>query len=231
MRPVKGELVGKLDSKSARAGDTVVVKTKEKMKTADGVEIPKGSRLIGHVTQVEAHGHGHADSSVGLAFDRAELKGGRQIAIHSVIQSVAPPASAIASSAFEDDDALSAPIGGGVRAAGAGRAGSGLLGGAAGATTSAAGGLDSNLNRTTGGTLHATNGVAGEATSGVSGGLDETTGATGSLAAHATGIPGVMLAGSTSNSLSGSLSEPGKNIHLDSGTQMVLGIAASPAAR
>jgi hypothetical protein len=52
-------------------------------------------------------------------------------------------------------------------------------------------------------------------------------GATGSLAAHATGIPGVMLAGDASGSASGMLTASRKNIHLDSGTQMVMGVAAA----
>ena len=41
MRPVTGELEGKLDSKSARPGDPVVLKTSQKIKTADGMESPK----------------------------------------------------------------------------------------------------------------------------------------------------------------------------------------------
>ena len=50
MRPVNGELVNKLDAKSAKAGDQVVVKTTESVKIADGMVIPKGSRLLGTVT-------------------------------------------------------------------------------------------------------------------------------------------------------------------------------------
>jgi hypothetical protein len=49
MSPVKGELVSKLDSKTAKNGDSVVVQTKASAKTADGTELPKGSKLVGHV--------------------------------------------------------------------------------------------------------------------------------------------------------------------------------------
>src|SRR5579871_1199829 len=69
MRPVNTELVGKLDSKSAKAGDAVVVKTTDKVRTADGLVIPKGSRLVGHVAAVQAHGSGQADSTMSLVFD------------------------------------------------------------------------------------------------------------------------------------------------------------------
>jgi hypothetical protein len=53
-------------------------------------------------------------------------------------------------------------------------------------------------------------------------------GAAGSGTAHATGIPGVMLAGrgSAASSASGTLSASKKNVHLDGGTQIVLGVAA-----
>jgi hypothetical protein len=236
MRPVRGELVGKLDSKSAKAGDSVVLKTKEATKTADGMEIPKGSRLVGHVTEVEAHGSGHADSSMSLVFDHAELKNGQQVAIHSVVESVAPPAGAVASSALDSDDSLGAPVGGGggMRAAGGGRAGGGLLGGTAGSTAAATGGVASNLNSTANGALRTTSGVAGGAAAGV-GGLRETAGATGSaagaLTAHATGIPGVMLAGSASGLSSGTLTASKKNVHLDSGTEMVVGVAGAASSR
>jgi hypothetical protein len=235
MRPIHGELVGKVDSKSAKAGDSVVLKTKETMRTADGTEIPKGSRIIGHVTSAQAHGSGHADSSMSLVFDRAELKNGQQMAIHSVIESITPPVSAGASSALESDDSLGGPVGGGMRAAGGGRAGSGLLGGAAGATTAATGGGASNLNTTASGALRTTNGFASGATEGVHGGLrgmaDATGSAAGSLTAHATGIPGVMLAGSAAGSSSGTLTASRKNVHLDSGTEMVVGISGAAFAR
>ena len=43
---MSGELQDKLDSKTAKVGDSVVVKT------ADGTEIPKGTKLVGRVTDV-----------------------------------------------------------------------------------------------------------------------------------------------------------------------------------
>ena len=54
MSPVSGELMSKLDSKTAKAGDSVVIQTKSSAKTADGTEIPKGSKLVGHVLVVHA---------------------------------------------------------------------------------------------------------------------------------------------------------------------------------
>lgn len=234
MRPVSAELVSKLDSKSAKTGDAVVAKTTEKVKTADGTVIPKGSRLVGHVTDVQAHGSGHADSSMSIAFERAELRGGQNLAIHSVIQSVAPPASTVAAGAMDSDESMSAPMAGGAmggstHAVGGGRVGGGgLLGGTA---SSATGGVASNLGSTTGGALRTTGSVANGATADVGRSVHGTAGATGSLATHATGIPGVMLAGDASGAASGTLSASRRNVHLDSGTQLVLGISGATNMR
>ena len=68
---------------------------------ADGTVIPKGSRLVGHVAQVQAHDKAHANSQMSIAFDRAELKGGQSFAIHSLIRGVSPSPSAMAMSSME----------------------------------------------------------------------------------------------------------------------------------
>lgn len=236
MRPVNTELMGKLDSKSSKAGDQVVVKTTQKVQTADGLVIPKGSRLVGHVAAVQAHGSGQADSAMSLVFDHAELKGGQSVAIHSVIETVAPPVNAMAASSLDSDSsfATAAPVGGG--RSGGGRLGGGLVGGTLSSTSSLTGSATSNLSATasgagstvgstTSGAVHSTAGVAGEATAGVG----AATGTAGALTTHATGIPGVMLAGDASASASGTLTASRKNIHLDSGTQMVMALSATAA--
>jgi co-chaperonin GroES (HSP10) len=229
MRPVNGELVGKLDSKSAKVGERVVVKTNEKVRTASGIVIPKGSRLIGRVTEVQAHGSGHADSSMGLEFDQAELKNGQDIAIHSVIESVAPPANAVASMSNDDSlDAPMAPMGGGGRMVGGGGVrGGGLVGGTLNGATSATGRVGSDFGSTAGGTLQTTGNLSGNTTANVGNGLRGETGANGMLGLHATAIHGLMLDSSATGSASGVLSASKRNIHLDSGTQMVLGVAAA----
>lgn len=224
LRPVKGELIGKLDSKSARVGERVVVETKAKMQTAGGIVIPKGARLMGHVTAVQAHGSGNEDSSMGILFDRAEWKGGQGIAIRSVIESVAPPASLVPTSPIDKDDPFNAslaplaPAGGGVL--GEGRVGASGLGRAMNGAASGPGRVNPNLGSSLGSTATAAvrtrESLAGKAAAG----------AAGSAAAHATAIPGVMLNGDATGSASGTLTAAKRDVHLASGTQMVLGIAA-----
>ena len=230
LRPIQGELVNKLDSKSAKVGDEVVLKTKDKVETADGTVIPKGSRLVGHVTDVQTHGNGHADSRLSFAFDRAELKGGQNVAIHSVIRAVAPPAS-IDSSMVGDDSLGAGPsagsMAGGGHSMGGGRGGAGIVGGAAGSATAVTGNAISGAGTASASALHTTGDVAGEADAGIGNGLRGSTGAAGSVAAHSTAIPGVMLQSDASAATSGTLSASKHNLHLDAGTEFTLGVAAA----
>jgi len=243
MRPVSGELVGKLDAKSAKAGDLVVVKTTEAVKTADGTTIPKGSRLVGEVTDVQAHGSASEDSHVAIKFYRAELKGGESLAIHCEIQSVSRPASAMAAGSMDEDSfgGMGGGMGmsGGGRAMGGGRVGSGLGGASlrsvAQTTSRTNEHVGEHVGTAAGGTGRATAHVAGNAASSAGGRVRASGGAVGSAGgratAHATGVPGVMLQsrGTTSGLASGTLSASKKNVHLDSGTQMVLGVSGAGA--
>ncbi len=98
MSPVNGELVSTLDSKTAKAGDNVVVQTKESVKTADGTSIPTGSKLVGHVVGVQSSESG-TNSQVALLFDHVELKGGQSLPVRSQIQSITPPSGAASTGA------------------------------------------------------------------------------------------------------------------------------------
>ncbi len=239
MSSVSGELEGKLDSKTAKFGDRVVLKTTKKVQIADGTEIPKGSHLVGHVTEVQAHDKEHAVAHMGIVFDHAELKNGENVAIHTLIRGVSPGANAMAAASMSSDDAMGASMSGegdgrmgGGQAMGGGRAGGSLLGGASGAvsgTGGLAGGAVARTGDTTG-TVGARTGAAVDSSANAAvqtagrGGLGLDSAANGIAGAHFTGVPGVMLAGNSS--ASGMLSASKKNIHFDSGTQMQLGIAA-----
>ena len=215
--------------RAAKAGDEVVLKTTQKFKTAEGVVVPKGSRLVGHVTEVQAHSRQQAESHMGLEFDRVELRGGQSMAIHSMIESISPSAGAVAAASMADEEMLDAPMGGGAVATGAGGGGlwrAGLVGGAAGGAAMATSRVGSDLGSTAGSAVHATSGVGGEA-AGLGRGVSGTANDAGFVGAHATGIQGVMLNGDAARAASGTLSAANRNIHLDSGTQMVLGIAAT----
>ena len=246
LRPVSGELQEKLDSKTAKVGDSVVVKTKAAVKTADGIEIPKGTKLVGRVTDVQARGAGNqgtgnADSRVTLEFDRAELKDGQSVAIRSVIESVEPPVDPAAQSAAQDSmDTVPAGAGPGGSAAAGGRApggalaGGGLVRGTVGGganTTTGETGVGSAAGSTIGGAGRTAVGAAGDATARVGSSVHQVPGVPDPVVAHATGVAGVSLAnepvGPASASTSGTLFATKKNVRLDSGTQITLGVAGA----
>jgi hypothetical protein len=231
MSAVTGELEGKLDSKTAKVGDRVVLKTTEKVQSSDGTVIPRGSRLVGHITEVQAYDQQHGPARIAIAFDHAELKNGQSVAIYSLIRRVNLSASAMAASSRSDDGMIGTPMSGGGRVG----ASEGTAYGRGGGMTNGAGGLPGDaVDRTADGANSASdraNGNPGSAVNtgaGDSGDLSVDTGAHGVAAVRArprpTNIPGLMLAGNSSSS--GVLLDPIKNIQFESGTQIELGVVA-----
>jgi hypothetical protein len=83
-------LAKSIDSKKLKEGDEIPAKTVTMMRTADGVMIPTGSKVVGHVTQSKARSKGDSESSLGIAFDKIELPGGKALPIKGVLQAVGP---------------------------------------------------------------------------------------------------------------------------------------------
>jgi len=197
MSPVTGELVSKLDSKTAKTGDSVVVQTKASIKTADGTEIPKGSKLVGHVLAAKPSAAGD-NSQVALQFDHFELKGGQNLPVHSQIQSIAPAGGAASTSGPGANP--TSGTNGGSRASGAQQGTGADSGAVAGNGAPAAG------------TVVARTGSIAIATTSVPGVL---------LANNAPGQQDPRMAEASSILLGAK-----QDIQLDGGTQMVVGVAA-----
>jgi hypothetical protein len=229
LKPVTGELVDKLDSKSAKQGDSVVVKTKDNVQFPGGAEIPKGSKLIGHITNVQARGEGKENSQIAIQFDRAELKGGQTVAIESVIQSVSPAAGAsgakdsgIPGNFGSSQSASSAPSGTSSSTAMSGSNSSvnqsaNNRPGLASDTTAEPGTTNQNTNKNTNSGVPAPGSIVAR---------------NGNVAIRTTAIPGVLLAndinGLPFTNASGLLLGARRDIQLDGGTQMVVAVAAAP---
>src|SRR5262245_31690780 len=77
---VRAELDKSLDSKKAKTGDEITARTTEAVKEDGKVVLPKGTKLMGRVTRASARGKGDSDSTLGVQFDRAELKAGQEMA-------------------------------------------------------------------------------------------------------------------------------------------------------
>ena len=208
-----------VDAKKNKPGDQVTARTTEATKSEDQVVIPKGSKLIGHVTECKQRSKEEKESALGIVFDKAILKNGEEIPLNVTIRALAAAQSAAATSAGGDD--LSA--GGG--AMGSARAsGGGALGGVrstAGAATGAVTNTAANAGGVASGAVNSTVNAAG-ATRGAVGGLN-TAGQLTSNSQGVFGLEGLNLNAAASNSTQGSLiTSTSKNVHLDSGTHLLL---------
>jgi len=84
-------LIDTLDSRKSKPGDTVRARTSEDLK-ADGVLImPRGAKLLGQVTEARTAANKTEQARLGIVFDRAELKNGRQVLLHTTFYALAAP--------------------------------------------------------------------------------------------------------------------------------------------
>jgi hypothetical protein len=222
-----------IDSKKCKPGDAVTAHNMEAVKSEGKMVIPKGSKIIGHVTQSSARARGESESSLGIVFDKAILKNGQEIPLSAGIQAIASAQNS-ASAAGSDMDTM-----GSVDAS---AAGSGATGGrgALGGVSSTAGGAVGTMTNTAanaggiaGGAVNSAANAGGSiagASKGAAGGLN----AAGQLTSNSQGVfglNGLNLSAAGSNATQGSvITSAGKNVHLDSGTRLLLVSQAAASA-
>ena len=219
-----------IDSKKCKPGDAVTAHTTENVKADGKTVLPKGSKLVGHVKQATARAKGDSESALAITFDRAILKNGEEVPLNIAIQAMA--AAQTAGSAPDADlDTMGS--------AGTSAAGSGMAGGrgAAGGLTSTAGKAVGSVTNTAVGagdaalhsTVSSTSGVASDSR-GAIGGLSTA----GQLTWNSRGVfnmNGLTLNAAAANGTQGSLiTSAGKNVHLDSGTRMLMVTEAAASA-
>jgi hypothetical protein len=214
-----------VDSKKSKPGDAVTAHTTETVKSDGKIVVPKNTKLVGRVTQASARAKGDSESVLALTFDRAILRNGQEVPLNVAIQAMASAQTA-ASAMDADVDTMGS--------AGASAAGSGMARsrGAVGGLNSTAGGAvgsATNTAATVGGagdaalrsTANSTNGVAGASRNSV-GGLN----AAGQLTSNSSGVfsmNGLSLNSVATNGTQGSIvTSAGKNVHLDSGTRILM---------
>jgi hypothetical protein len=212
-----------VDAKKAKEGDQVLAKTTQDTTTSAGTKIPKNTKLVGHITEVKAKGKGDANSSLAFVFDKAVLKGGQEVPLHAVIQAIAaPPQIPVGDLAANSDTGMASSSAGSSGSMGSRPSPNG---GALGQATNAVG---QTANTATGAVDNATR-AAGSATQ-----TAVNTGAV--LNANATGVVGLngvqlqQATGASANGSVPSLTSTTGNVHLDSGTQLVLKSASVSAS-
>jgi hypothetical protein len=217
-----------VDAKKNKPGDQVTAKTTEATKSDSKVVIPRGTKLVGHVTECKQRSKEQKESALGIVFDKAILKNGEEIPLNVTIRAIAAAQTAASSSVGGDDLSAGGGAVGSARASGGGALGGvrSTAGAAAGTVTNTA----ANAGGVAGGAVNSTVNAAG-ATRGAVGGLN----AAGQLTSNSQGVfglDGLNLNSAASNSTQGSLiTSASKNVHLDSGTQLLLVSQAQASAQ
>jgi hypothetical protein len=204
---VQAELVKPLDAHKNKVGDEVVAKTTRDVKSEGHVIVPKGSKLIGHVTEVKAHSKDQATSELGIAFDHAVLKNGTEIPVALGIQAIGR--SQASATAMQDEPVMTG--------------GGGSAMGSSSGRPAGGGGMVGGVRSTAGGVVNTAGGTAGTAvnTAGAAGGA--VSGSLSSTSQGVVGLQGLSLSSDTSTATNASVvSSSSGNVHLDSGTEMVL---------
>ena len=83
-----------LDARKTKPGDPVRAKASEDIKSGGLVVIPRGTRLVGQVTEAHTAPRNDGPARLGVEFDRAELKDGRKIPLHTTFYALAAPVGA-----------------------------------------------------------------------------------------------------------------------------------------
>ena len=193
-----------VDARKNKVGDEVTAKTTENVKSGGQIAVPRGSKIVGHVTEAKARTKEESESAVGIAFDHAVLKDGHEIPLALEIQAIAPPESATPSDMTETPTM-------------------GTAGGApSGPGPGAPMGPRADPNAGTPGRVSSTNSAYGAPS-----GLSPTGGLTPSC--HGVlGIDGLELSPETASSTGGSvIISQRRNVHLDGRTQLMLRVTGN----
>ncbi|MBV8477833.1 MAG: TrbI/VirB10 family protein [Acidobacteria bacterium] len=199
---IYAELSKSLDSKKAKVGDPVLAKISEAVLSHGKIAIPKNAKVIGHITAAKARTKDQPQAELGIALDRAELKDGTKVPLTSVtIQAMGgSPSLEQPPSNVENSAGTAAPTGMSSSRSGANMGGtSSPMGGSRYPSNQGTAGPDMSTGSTSGGTP-----------------------GSGRLNAGSRGVVGISGLRLESQPQGGTLLSGGKNIKLDSGTQLVL---------
>jgi hypothetical protein len=88
---VPAELTKGIDVKKVKAGDLVSAKTTNTVTLADGTELPKGTKLVGKVTEVRAKSNSDKTSHLAFSLEQAVPKDGHEIPLRVMVTSLTVP--------------------------------------------------------------------------------------------------------------------------------------------
>jgi hypothetical protein len=205
---VNATLNSSVDSKKAKPGEQVTAHTSEAVKSSDGrMILPKGTKLVGHVTQASARSNGEGEAKLAIQFDKAVLKDKQEMPLNVVIQAIAPPAQEAAPAAFGGPGGAGGTSGGGTSTP----SNNPSMSGSRGARPEGTPPAESYPSANSGG------GPSGES---------------GPLPANMRGVYGFsgVRMSANANGEGTVLTSTGKNVHLDGGTRLLLAVQPQSAS-
>ena len=163
---ISGELQKSLDVKNAKVGDQIVLRTTQSIRQDGSVVIPKGTTLIGRVTDVARRTKENSQSRIGMVFDRIEGKG-LSMPLSLTLTSITNAAARV-----QADDAFMSDVSGSSRTTSTSRSssGGGLLGGVGstvGSVVNTTTQTVGTVTNTAGQTIGSTTGAVGHTLSGI----------------------------------------------------------------
>jgi len=202
------ELSKSLDAKKLKVGDPVEAKTSADLLNQGQVILARDSKVLGHVTSVKAHTKESADSNIAIAFDHITTKDGHELPLQASIQAVGPPIYSLSATGSPMDS-------GGMQSPnppmGAGSSGGSSSGGSMGGAHPSMGGASSSQ--------------PSAYPAGVPGAGSSSTGSSAhALSPSSEGVIGLKDLALSASPQASVVSTSSKNVHLDSGTQMLLKI-------
>jgi hypothetical protein len=90
-RAIVAELAKSVNAKKAKADDKIEAELTMDVLAHGEIVIPRGTKIIGHVTDARARTKQVPESMVEIAFDHIVLKDGREIPLKATIQAVGAP--------------------------------------------------------------------------------------------------------------------------------------------
>src|SRR5580693_9717571 len=86
------QLTKTIDAKKVKTGDEIEARVTQDLKSGNGdVVVPKDTKVMGHVTEAQAHNKEQKESQFGIAFDRAIMKNGSDVTLPMSIQAIIGP--------------------------------------------------------------------------------------------------------------------------------------------
>lgn len=79
-----------LDSKKSKSGDQIEAQVAAPIQLTDGTVIPRGAKMIGHITESTAKSKGDPGSSLNMVFEKIMMPEGKVLEIKGHVQAVGP---------------------------------------------------------------------------------------------------------------------------------------------